>query len=122
MYLHCVPVLADAEEHTAFAKYMAEMSLIHFSFLSFPASMIATSICIYTLIQFEQIPFFPAPLASLSFFTYMKLLECITALRDAHIGMPSLSYSTVYRRYCRPELHSVATFIPRIHIPPTDAP
>ena len=115
--LHCVPELSDVTLGT-FAKYMAETSLLHWRFLNFPPSMIAVSICAYSLLAFKQPHHFPANLAALSFYSYPELVGCLIDLRDCHRIMPTFGYSTVFRRYTKQEFRKVALLPPVAQIPP----
>lgn len=115
--LHCVPELMDVTLGL-FAKYMAEMSLLQWRFLNYPPSMIAVSICVYSLLALKQPNHWPATLASLSFYTYPELMDCLTDLRDSHRIMQTFGYATVYRRYTKQEHRKVALIPPVTQIPP----
>ena len=115
--LHCVPELLDVTLGM-FAKYMAEISILHWRFLDYSPSMIAVSICVYSLLALKQPNHWPATLSALSFNTYPELINCLTALRDCHRIMPNFGYSTVYRRYTKQEYRKVALIQPVSQIPP----
>jgi cyclin A len=118
IYLHCIPELASDPILASFARYLAEMSLLHWNFLFFPPSKIALSVCVYSLLSFNK-HHWPNSLAAISFFPYSELIDCIRQLRDALVAMSTLSQATVYRRYLKQDHHKVASKIPQLIIPNT---
>ena len=116
--LHCVPELLDITLGM-FARYMAELSLLHWRFLHYSPSKIALSICVYSLLALKQPSHWPSTLSNLSFYPYVDLIDCITDLRECHRIMPSFGFSTVYRRYTKQEHRKVALIPPVMQIPPS---
>lgn len=97
---------------------MAETSLLHMRFLRFPSSLIATSICVYTLLALSAHDCFPATLAALSFYSFEELRECLLELRRAHERIATHTLSTVYLRYIKMEHLRVAALpVPSVMIP-----